>query len=97
MRDLQDLKRGICRARSGDFADLGRGRGPPSILIDEARTPLIISAPAAENPDSYYQFAKIAAQLTPDDYTLEEKHKQVALSDDGVRFRCTVDFAVVAP
>lgn len=36
-----------------------------SILIDEARTPLIISAPAGDNPDSYYQFAKIAAALTP--------------------------------
>lgn len=34
MRNLQDLKRGICRARSGGFADLGRG--PPPILIDEA-------------------------------------------------------------
>ena len=55
-----------------------------SILIDEARTPLIISAPAAENPDSYYQFAKIAAKLTPEDYTLEEKRKQVALTDEGV-------------
>ncbi len=55
-----------------------------SILIDEARTPLIISAPAAENPESYIQFARIAAKLTPDDYVLEEKHKRVALSDDGV-------------
>lgn len=55
-----------------------------SILIDEARTPLIISAPAAENPDSYYQFAKIAAKLTEKDYILEEKHKRVALSDEGV-------------
>jgi preprotein translocase subunit SecA len=55
-----------------------------SILIDEARTPLIISAPAAENPDSYYQFAKIAAKLVPDDYVLDEKHKSVALTDQGV-------------
>lgn len=55
-----------------------------SILIDEARTPLIISAPAGENPDSYYQFAKIAAKLTPDDYVLDEKRRSVALSDDGV-------------
>lgn len=54
-----------------------------SILIDEARTPLIISAPAAENPDSYYQFAKIAAKLTPADYTMDEKHRTVALSDEG--------------
>lgn len=55
-----------------------------SILIDEARTPLIISAPAAENPDAYYQFAKVAAKLVPDDYVLDEKRRSVALSDEGV-------------
>ena len=55
-----------------------------SILIDEARTPLIISAPAAENPDAYYQFAKIAARLVPEDYVLDEKRRSVALSDEGV-------------
>ena len=55
-----------------------------SILIDEARTPLIISAPAADNPDSYYQFSKIADKLIPEDYILDEKRKSVALSDIGV-------------
>ncbi len=55
-----------------------------SILIDEARTPLIISAPAAENPDSYYSFAKIAARLVADDYILDEKRRSVALTDEGV-------------
>lgn len=55
-----------------------------SILIDEARTPLIISAPAAENPESYYQFAKVAAKLVPKDYVLDEKRRSVALSDEGV-------------
>jgi preprotein translocase subunit SecA len=55
-----------------------------SILIDEARTPLIISAPAAENPESYLQFAKIAAKLVPDDYVLDEKRRTVSLSDVGV-------------
>jgi preprotein translocase subunit SecA len=55
-----------------------------SILIDEARTPLIISAPAAENPDSYYQFSKIAARLVPEDYVLDEKRRSVALTDEGV-------------
>ncbi|OYX44184.1 preprotein translocase subunit SecA [Candidatus Saccharibacteria bacterium 32-49-12] len=55
-----------------------------SILIDEARTPLIISAPAAENPDSYYTFAKIAAKLVPDDYILDEKRRSVSLTDQGV-------------
>ena len=55
-----------------------------SILIDEARTPLIISAPAGDNPESYYQFAKIAAKLTEDDYVLDEKHRSVTLTDTGV-------------
>ena len=55
-----------------------------SILIDEARTPLIISAPAGDNPDSYYQFAKIAAQLGPDDYILDEKRRSVTLTDAGI-------------
>ncbi len=55
-----------------------------SILIDEARTPLIISAPAAENPDSYLQFAKVAAKLQSEDYILDEKRRSVSLSDKGV-------------
>ena len=55
-----------------------------SILIDEARTPLIISAPAGDNPDSYYQFAKIAAQLVPEDYVFDEKRRSVTLTDQGV-------------
>ena len=55
-----------------------------SILIDEARTPLIISAPAGDNPESYYQFAKICARLTPDDYILDEKRRSVTLTDDGI-------------
>lgn len=55
-----------------------------SILIDEARTPLIISAPAASNPEHYLSFAKIAAKLVPEDYILDEKRKAVSLSDAGV-------------
>ena len=55
-----------------------------SILIDEARTPLIISAPAGDNPDSYYQFAKIAAKLGPEDYVLDEKRRSVTLTDAGI-------------
>ena len=55
-----------------------------SILIDEARTPLIISAPAGDNPDSYYQFAKVAAQLADEDYIVDEKRRTVALTDAGV-------------
>ena len=55
-----------------------------SILIDEARTPLIISAPAGDNPDAYYQFAKIAAQLNEQDYVFDEKRRSVTLTDQGV-------------
>ena len=55
-----------------------------SILIDEARTPLIISAPAADNPESYYQFAKVCAQLADEDYVVDEKRRTVALTDEGV-------------
>ncbi|RME30037.1 preprotein translocase subunit SecA [Candidatus Parcubacteria bacterium] len=56
-----------------------------SILIDEARTPLIISAPAQESEEFYKQFAHIAAQLTPgEDYTVDEKHKAVEMTLKGV-------------
>ena len=55
-----------------------------SILIDEARTPLIISAPAGDNPEQYYQFAKVAARLTPDDYIFDEKRRSVTLTDKGI-------------
>ncbi len=55
-----------------------------SILIDEARTPLIISAPAGDNPESYYQFAKVTAQLSDEDYIVDEKRRTVTLTDEGV-------------
>ena len=55
-----------------------------SILIDEARTPLIISAPAGDNPESYYQFAKVADRLGPEDYILDEKRRSVTLTDAGI-------------
>jgi len=55
-----------------------------SILIDEARTPLIISAPAGDNPESYYQFAKIMAKLSDEDYLVDEKRRTVTLTDGGM-------------
>ncbi|HEY6022535.1 MAG TPA: preprotein translocase subunit SecA [Candidatus Paceibacterota bacterium] len=56
-----------------------------SILIDEARTPLIISAPAAESEDWYRTFARIAGQLVVDeDYTVDEKRKAISLTDAGI-------------
>ncbi|HRC27847.1 MAG TPA: preprotein translocase subunit SecA [Candidatus Saccharimonas sp.] len=81
LRDNMVNEADLIRQRELNFAIVDE---VDSILIDEARTPLIISAPAAENPDSYYQFAKVAAKLVPEDYTLDEKRRSVALSDVGV-------------
>jgi preprotein translocase subunit SecA len=56
-----------------------------SILIDEARTPLIISGPAEESTDKYYRIDKIIPRLNAaEDYTVEEKTKTVALTETGV-------------
>src|SRR5690606_17462068 len=55
-----------------------------SILIDEARTPLIISAPATASGASYGQFAKVVRQLKPEHYETDEKRKSVVLTDAGV-------------
>ena len=55
-----------------------------SILIDEARTPLIISAPSTTSGTTYVQFSKIAAQLKPEHYIKDEKLKTVHLTDTGV-------------
>lgn len=56
-----------------------------SILIDEARTPLIISAPVADAERLYDRFAVIAEKLIPgEDYSVDEKHKQIELSDLGI-------------
>ena len=56
-----------------------------SILIDEARTPLIISAPDAESPKLYEVFARIAPKLKEEvDYTIDEKRKAVMVTEEGV-------------
>ena len=56
-----------------------------SILIDEARTPLIISAPSVTSGTAYAQFAKVVRQLKKDDhYETDEKRKTVILTDEGV-------------
>jgi preprotein translocase subunit SecA len=57
-----------------------------SILIDEARTPLIISGPSEESTDKYYQIDKIIPILKRDeDFQIEEKTKTVALTESGVK------------
>jgi len=56
-----------------------------SILIDEARTPLIISAPAEKATDQYYQFAKLVTQLSEKtDYNVDEKMRSATLSEEGI-------------
>lgn len=56
-----------------------------SILIDEARTPLIISAPTAQATDKYYQFAKLVQELSSDtDYVIDEKLKTANLTEHGI-------------
>src|SRR5207248_10171024 len=59
-----------------------------SILIDEARTPLIISGPSEESTDKYYRIDKIIPKLRRDiDYQVDEKHRTVTLTEEG-NVRC---------
>ena len=81
LRDNMTSETQYLRQRELNFAIVDE---VDSILIDEARTPLIISAPAGDNPDSYYQFAKIADRLTEDDYVFDEKRRSVSLTDAGI-------------
>jgi preprotein translocase subunit SecA len=56
-----------------------------NILIDEARTPLIISGPAEEAAQKYQIFARLMPNLKKDeDYTIDEKHQSIALTDTGI-------------
>src|SRR3989344_933542 len=56
-----------------------------SVLIDEARTPLIISAPDTEPTQKYYKFAQLVTKLNPDtDYTIDEKSKSASLTEHGI-------------
>ena len=54
-----------------------------NILIDEARTPLIISGQGEDPAQKYYTFADLIAKLTPEDYKIEERERQVYLTDEG--------------
>lgn len=55
-----------------------------NILIDEARTPLIISGPAHEDSETYVQMAKIVKALNPEDYEISEKDRNVSLTEVGL-------------
>ena len=57
-----------------------------NILIDEARTPLIISGPAEHSPKEYVTFARLVPNLRiEEDYAIEEKHRSVSLTEEGIR------------
>ena len=55
-----------------------------NLLIDEARTPLIISGRAEKSSEQYMRFARLAARLSPEDYVVEEKERAVHLSETGI-------------
>jgi len=82
LRDNLEYESANLRQRGYHFAIVDE---IDSILIDEARTPLIISAPVADAESLYQRFTTIAQNLIPEeDYTVDEKHKQIALSDSGI-------------
>ncbi|MBI5470161.1 preprotein translocase subunit SecA [Candidatus Kaiserbacteria bacterium] len=82
LRDNLEYESGKLRQRGYHFAIVDE---IDSILIDEARTPLIISAPVAEAESLYARFAQIAEKLVAEeDYIVDEKRKQIELTDSGI-------------
>jgi preprotein translocase subunit SecA len=96
LRDNMKFRIADCAQREHNFAIVDE---VDSILIDEARTPLIISGPSEESTDKYYKVDKIIPKLirgeviegkepgekyTTGDYTVDEKHRGVALTEEGV-------------
>ena len=77
----QDLKRQVQRKLHYAIVD-----EVDSILIDEARTPLIISAPAEESASQYRQFAQLVNDLQENtDYNIDEKMKACTLTEEGIK------------
>jgi preprotein translocase subunit SecA len=77
---VDDLARTVQRELSYAIVDEA-----DSILIDEARTPLIISSPAEDVSEQYYRFASVAKKLRPEtDYVVEEKHHAANLTEEGI-------------
>jgi len=96
LRDNMKFRIADCVQRGHQYAIVDE---VDSILIDEARTPLIISGPSEESTDKYYKINRIIPKLirgeviegkepgekyTTGDYTVDEKHKSVALTEEGV-------------
>jgi preprotein translocase subunit SecA len=82
LRDNMKYDLAHCVQRGHHFAIVDE---VDSILIDEARTPLIISGPSEESTDKYAKIDKIIPKLIQDiDYTLDEKHRTATLTEEGV-------------
>ncbi len=96
LRDNMKFQLANCVQRSHNFAIVDE---VDSILIDEARTPLIISGPSEQSTDKYYKVNRIIPSLergeviegkepgekyTTGDFTVDEKHRSVALTEEGV-------------
>src|SRR5882762_1833804 len=96
LRDNMKFRIEDCVQRSHNFAIVDE---VDSILVDEARTPLIISGPSEESTDKYYKINRIIPKLirgeeikgkepgesyTTGDYTVEEKHRSTALTEEGI-------------
>jgi preprotein translocase subunit SecA len=81
LRDNMKYDLAHCVQRGHHFAIVDE---VDSILIDEARTPLIISGPSEESTDKYFKIDKIIPKLIQDiDYTIDEKHRQATLTEEG--------------
>ncbi len=82
LRDNLEYEEGALRQREHNYAIVDE---IDSILIDEARTPLIISSATSESEDLYGTFAQIAKKLEKGEhYTVDEKFKTIALTDSGI-------------
>ena len=96
LRDNMKFRLEDCAQRTHNFAIVDE---VDSILVDEARTPLIISGPSEESTDKYYKINRIIPKLirgeeikgkepgesyTTGDYTVEEKHRSAALTEEGI-------------
>jgi preprotein translocase subunit SecA len=96
LRDNMKFRLEDCAQRGHNFAIVDE---VDSILVDEARTPLIISGPSEESTDKYYKINRIIPKLTrgeeikgkepgesytTGDYTVDEKHRSAALTEEGI-------------
>jgi preprotein translocase subunit SecA len=80
LRDNMKFRLEDCVQRPHHFAIVDE---VDSILIDEARTPLIISGSSEESNEKYYRINKVIPQLAPEDYEIDEKHRQAMLTETG--------------